>query len=592
MLINSKGDTATRARVIQSMRSGDPLQSIDLLHLRALIAVLLERRELLDVAGLVVVLDREAELDHAVDAAREGRRLVEREARREERRLEEEVDEVLDGLVALVGGGLRLELLHDRVLRVDLHRLLGGHVRRHRVVAEGLGAHDALHVGGPAVLAGHEDARRLGHALGHHNLLHLISEDLLHELGEGLEVGAELLPRLLLLLGLLELEALLGDGDELLAVVLLELLHAVLVNRVDHEEDLVVALLALLDEGRRLDGLLRLARDVVDVFLRLGHARDVVLERSLLVARLRRVVHEQLRELGAVAGVLVDAELDVLAELLVKLLEVLRVLLDLAKELNALLHNVLLDHLEDLVLLQRLARDVERQVLRVDDALDEGEPLGDEVLAVVHDEDAAHVQLDVARVFLLRLEEVKGRALRHEKDRGELELALDGKVLDRQVLLPIVRERLVEGAVLLLRHLLRLARPDRLLLVHEVPLVRHLLDLLLLLLLLRLLLVDLLDLGLVALVLLGLLLLLVIVVVHLLVHRLLGPERDRVVDELGVLLDQVLEAALLEVLELVLLEVAHDLGAAPERLAVRVLAHREGVARRRLPDVLLVVVVL
>merc|ERR1711939_1271774 len=76
---------------------------------------------------------------------------------------------------------------------------------------------------------------------------------------------------------------------------------------------------------------------------------------------------------------------------LVKLLEVLRVLLDLAKELDALLDNVLLDHLEDLVLLQRLARDVERQVLRVDDALDKGQPLRDEVLAVVHDEDAADV---------------------------------------------------------------------------------------------------------------------------------------------------------------------------------------------------------
>merc|ERR1712054_41903 len=518
-------------------------RSVNLLHLAALVAVL---------------LDGEAELNHAVDAAREGRRLVEREARGEQRRLEEEVDEVLDRLVALVGGGLRLELLHDRVLRVDLHRLLRGHVGRHRVVAEGLGAHDALHVGGPAVLARNQDARRFRNALGHHHLLDLVAEDLLHQLGERLKVGAQLLPRLLVLLRLVELEALLGHRDELLAVVLLELLDAVLVNRVDHEEDLVVALLALLDEGRGLDGLLGLAGDVVDVFLRLRHARDVVLERRLLVARLGRVVHEQLRELGAVARVLVDAELDVLAKLLVELLEVLRVLLDLAKELDALLDNVLLDHLEDLVLLERLARDVERQVLRVDDALDEGEPLRDEVLAVVHDEDAADVQLDVARVLLLRLEEVKRRALRHKEDGGELELALDGEVLDRQVLLPIIRERLVEGAVLLLRHLLRLARPERLLLVHEVPLVRHLLDLLLLLLL-----VDLLNLRLVAVVLLLLVLVLVIVVINLLVDRLLGPEADRVVDELGVLLDEVLEAALLKVLELVLLEVAGDLGATP-----------------------------
>merc|ERR1712224_681623 len=410
---------------------------IDLLHLRA---------------AIVVVLDREAELDHAVDARGERGGLVEREARREERGLEEEVDEVLDRLVALVRRRLRLELLHDRVLRVDLHRLLRRHVRRHRVVAERLRAHDPLHVRRPAVLAGDEAARRLREALRDDDLLRLVAEDLLHQLAQRLEVGLDLLERLLLLLRLLELEALLRHREELLAVVLLELLDAVLVDRVDHEEHLVVALLAALDERRRLHLLLRLAGDVVDVLLRLGHPRDVVLEARLLVAALGRVVAEQLGELGAVARVLVDAELDVLRKLLVELLEVLGVLLDLGEELDALLDDVLLDHLEDLVLLQRLARDVERQVLRVDDALDEGEPLGDEVLAVVHDEDAAHVELDVARVLLLRLEEVKGGALRHKEDRGELELPLDAEVLDGEVLLPVVGEGLVEGAVLLLGH--------------------------------------------------------------------------------------------------------------------------------------------
>mmetsp|Transcript_24215 Transcript_24215/g.78143 ORF Transcript_24215/g.78143 Transcript_24215/m.78143 type:complete len:287 (-) Transcript_24215:9-869(-) len=120
---------------------------------------------------------------------------------------------------------------------------------------------------------------------------------------------------------------------------------------------------------------------------------------------------------------------------------------------------------------------------------------------------------------------------------------------------------------------------------------RHLLHLFLFLLLLLLLLLNLLNLGLVAITLL-LFLVLILVVVHLFVHRLLGPERDGVVDELGVLLDQVLEAALLEILQLVLLEVARDLGAAAERLALGILAHSEGAARGGLPDVLLVIVVL
>lgn len=141
-------------------------------------------------------------------------------------------------------------------------------------------------------------------------------------------------------------------------------------------------------------------------------------------------------------------------------------------------------YLEDLVLLQRLTRDVQGQVLRVDDTLDELEVLGHELLAVVHDEDAAHVQLDVVALALVAaLEHVERRALGHEQHGLELELALDREVLDGRVLLPVVRQRLVERRVLLLRDLLRVAHPDGLLLVQVRPLVRHLLDLLRLLLL-------------------------------------------------------------------------------------------------------------
>merc|ERR1712087_31670 len=108
---------AMTTMTIAMMTTAMTARSVDLLHLRALVVVLLERRQLLHVVGLVVVLDREAELDHAVDAAGKGGGLVEREARGEQRRLEEQVDEVLDRLVALVRRGLGLELLHDRPSR-------------------------------------------------------------------------------------------------------------------------------------------------------------------------------------------------------------------------------------------------------------------------------------------------------------------------------------------------------------------------------------------------------------------------------------------------------------------------------------------
>merc|ERR1711865_791771 len=67
-------------------------------------------------------------------------------------------DEVLDRLVRLVRLGLLAEGGDDRVVGVDLERLLGRHVAAARAVAEGLRLHDALHARGPAVLAGDQHA--------------------------------------------------------------------------------------------------------------------------------------------------------------------------------------------------------------------------------------------------------------------------------------------------------------------------------------------------------------------------------------------------------------------------------------------------
>ena len=54
-------------------------------------------------------------------------------------------------------------------------------------------------------------------------------------------------------------------------------------------------------------------------------------------------------------------------------------------------------------------------------------------------------------------------------------------MLHREVVLPIIGERLVKGSVVLLGNVLRVAGPDRLLLVDQLPLVADFLDLLLLL---------------------------------------------------------------------------------------------------------------
>jgi hypothetical protein len=57
------------------------------------------------------------------------------------------------------------------------------------------------------------------------------------------------------------------------------------------------------------------------------------------------------------------------------------------------------------VVLQHLARDVERQIFRVDHAADEAQ-IGRQQVGVVGNEDAAHIEFDLA--LAVRLEQVNG----------------------------------------------------------------------------------------------------------------------------------------------------------------------------------------
>jgi len=523
--------------------------------------------------GLGLLIDVKAEGDELVDALSVGSGLLNGEAGDEEGGLVEKLGDGLDGAVVLaVGLDLLLELLDDRRVGRDLESLLGRHVRGHGGVTEGLSLHDTLHVGGPTELASTDGARRAGELVGNNDLLDLVTEDVLQALGKRLVLLLLLLTLLLLILGLLELEVL-GDVNELLALELLELSEGVLIDGVNKEENLEVLLLEGVKEGRLLDSLEGLAGDVVHLLLVLGHASDVVLEGGDLVEGLGGVEAEELGELGTVLSVLVDTELEVLAEGSVELVELLAVLSDLVEELKGLLDDVLLDDLHDLVLLKSLTGQVEGKILRVDNTLDEREPLGNEVGGIVGDEDAANVELDVV-LGLLGLEEIEGSALGNEEDGAELELTLNGEVLDTEVVLPVVAERLVERTVLLLADVGGVAGPDGLGLVELLFLDLALLDLLGLLLLLLVLIVDLLDLGLLLVTLLGLLLSLLIGDLSL--GLLENVEVDGVRDELGVLLDNLLDLGLVQVVELLILEVKNHLGTATKLLTLGVLGEGEG----------------
>merc|ERR1711861_12856 len=379
-----------------------------------------------------------------MDAGSKGGWLIQGETRGEHRGVEEQPDQVLDGLVVLVLLSTCTQCLDDCARWVELHGLLGSHVARHGAVLEGLGLHDTLHVGRPAVLASHQAAWGAGQAVSDNNLLSLVAEHLLDQLAQVLAGSLLLLPLLLLLVGLFDLEALLGDVEDLLAVVLLELLDGVLINWGGHVQHLETSLLEGLQEGCGLHSLAALASDAVDLLLVLLHAGDVVLEGGHVLTGLAGGVPHQVSELVAVLAVLVDTELEVLRELLPELVVVLSVLSDLVEHLDRLLDKILLDDLEDLRPLEHLSANVKGKVLGVDNALDEGQEFGDELLAVVGDEHTAHVQLDVV-ALLGWLEAVEWGSLWYVQDSLELELTLDREVLYGEMLFPIVGDVLVEG---------------------------------------------------------------------------------------------------------------------------------------------------
>lgn len=130
-------------------------------------------------------------------------------------------------------------------------------------------------------------------------------------------------------------------------------------------------------------------------------------EGNLVINRLCRMETQEFSKFAAVLGILMNTELDVFAEGLIELLEVVFIFSNLREQIHALLDDVLADDFEDLVLLECLTRDVERQVFRIDDTLDKVEVLRNEVLAVVHDKDTADVEFDIVALFLA-LKQIEG----------------------------------------------------------------------------------------------------------------------------------------------------------------------------------------
>ena len=122
---------------------------------------------------------------------------------------------------------------------------------------------------------------------------------------------------------------------------------------------------------------------------------SIILETDLHVSRLGGMDAQRHRNLCAVRGVLVDTELHVLPELHVTLMLMIFILRDQAVISKNLLARFLLMTRNIFVLLQCRTRNVEAQVLGVDDALELVEPFRHQCLTAGPDEGTAHIQLDI-----------------------------------------------------------------------------------------------------------------------------------------------------------------------------------------------------
>mmetsp|Transcript_81451 Transcript_81451/g.244298 ORF Transcript_81451/g.244298 Transcript_81451/m.244298 type:complete len:522 (-) Transcript_81451:180-1745(-) len=443
--------------------------------------------------------------EQRVHPANKGARLLQHKARTDERRLVQQLYGTadVDLCTPIVRAALRRRALRRRTLRrralsrrvsrrvgvghhpcsersdnrvgrVELERAGRFHQARRLGVAQRLRAHDALHVGRPAVLRRRQHARRCCGPAREHHLCHAPCQPPLHLGAQAVERRSLLATRRrrgCILAGAWQGDALASDADKAAALVLRVRLDRILIDRIDEVQHLDPSLLERLHEGgggRRLDAL---CSEVVDVLLLFGHPLDVLLQgRAHALATTRTGVEtQQLRNLLPVLLVLVHAQLEVLREGAIEGRVLGIVLRQLVEQVERLAHHLLAQQPhQPRRLLQHLARDVKRQVVRVDDALEERKPLGAQLVAVVGDEDAPHIEPQAAPLARL-VKDVKWRVLGHIEQALDTNLALHLKMLHREMGRPRVREALVELGVVVVGQLRRWLQPNGRLLVEHGP---------------------------------------------------------------------------------------------------------------------------
>ena len=265
-----------------------------------------------------------------------------------------------------------------------------------------------------------------------------------------------------------------GQRAQRVALVVLDLLQPELVDRVVEQQHLDALGQRLLELRAGAQRVVALAADVVDRVLAFLHPGGVVGEADPALAG-GAVEAGEVEQLAAIVGVLVQAFLEHGAELAppavvafgLGLASSARVglalggcrRLGLGGELVEQAAHQRLAHLgDDGTVLQRLAADVELQILAVDHAADEAQVARQQRVEIGGDEHAADVELHP--VPALRVVQVEGTRARDEQQCRVGECPLGREMHARERLVEGVRDVVVELLVLVLGDLALGPGPD------------------------------------------------------------------------------------------------------------------------------------
>ena len=184
-----------------------------------------------------------------------------------------------------------------------------------------------------------------------------------------------------------------GNGAELLFAVRMENLHQKFVHVVGQKQDVVPVVAHRFRLRQHMELFDAFARGVIDVFLPFRHRAAIFLQRAELRVGRARKEQQVLEQLALAAEGRIQRVFKLQAERLPEQLVLFAVLFE---HIGKLFFDFLFERpgndLELVVLLEHFARDVQRQVLGIDDALDETEAVGQQFGALVHDFHAARIQ--------------------------------------------------------------------------------------------------------------------------------------------------------------------------------------------------------